>query len=262
MEVKVILVDKQPQVLVLLHINKNTMNWEVITVIYKTVEYSVTSLNVLMGILSIFLFTKLPSNYQLLCVNFMIASLIELITIGVNYFHLYEIPHLESLEHLLIISEAILVGLFFSKIAENVTLRNAIIFLIFVVILFELYMIVAYPIDKNTEYGSIILSSSMCMCGLITLFEISKKNLNQNFNKQPDTIIVGGLIAIYTILIILFFLYQPILQFPSLATFFIIFKNLCLFIALVVIAKGMLLKVKKTKPASFPKPSPPLPKLN
>jgi hypothetical protein len=221
------------------------MNWEIITIIYRFVEYSVTTLAILIGVLSIFLLPKLPNNYKFLCINFIIAAIVDLIMADYYYFHFFNFPKLNSLEHLLITSEVILVGVFFYKILINSEKKYYILILISLVLLFELFAIIKYSINEQSEYASSVLSFCMCLAGLTTLFEISRKNLNKNFMKQPDTLITVSFVTIYSVLIIFFLLYPSIVQYPIPATFFIIFKNIFLLIALFIIAKAMHSKAKK-----------------
>jgi hypothetical protein len=220
------------------------MSWENLSIIYKIIEYSVTLLNISVGILSVFLFCKLPFNYRLLCINFMIAAFIDLIMVCVEYLHLFTSPYLNYLEHFLTISESVLVGIFFYQVVSNKNLKKFILILILSILSFELFFFIKYSFKETNEYGSAVLSFSMCLAGLATLSEVFKKNLNKNFRKFPDTIIVSSFVGIYAILILIFFIWKLVFEYPVLATYVIMAKNVLLFVALLTISYGMRIKAK------------------
>lgn len=228
------------------------MTWEHWVIIYKTVEYSVSFLTVVIGILSIVFFKRNTLHYKLLCYYFVINAFVDLIGWCVYYFKFFEFSYMNSLNHLLIISETLLIGSFFLKLLNTKVKKYIIIGLMTAVIGFDLYSVLTHSINENTKYNSALLSGLLCLAGLITFHEVYLNKFSKKISVQPDIIIVGSFIFIYMFLVIIFFLMPSMIEYSQLgATQLVIFKNILIIICLLGILRGMWLKINLTPIASL-----------
>jgi hypothetical protein len=221
--------------------------------IYKIIEYSASLLMVSLGVMSILFFKE---NNRILSYYFIINASVELTSLSVVHAQIINFPYISSLNHVLIISEVLLIGTFFKSFLKNKIQIGIIHVIMFVVIIYDLYTIIeTHSILSSTQYISALLSTLLCIAGLMAFYEIAILKYSKQIFKQPNLIIVGSFIFIYTLLIIIFIFTPSIMKYSELATYQIfILRNFLIFLCLTGIGYGMWLKIK-LQPTASPKPS-------
>jgi hypothetical protein len=228
---------------------------------YRLSATSLSMVGIVMGIYTIYLLPRLNPHFKLLCYYFAFSLFAELYTWVLTYFDLLE-RYGTTINHPFIIVEALFIGSFYCRIVKKSTLRNVIIVLLAVVILFEIYVIIFNGITSDSQYGSGILSGLLCFAGLITLRVLSIENVSKSFLTRPETQVVFGFTCIYALIVFIYLILPSTIEYSRiLANQLLIIKNVLSIISLAYICYAIYLKsqqLSRLTPAASPKPSLPL----
>jgi hypothetical protein len=226
--------------------------------IYRLSATSLSLMGIVMGLPCIFLLPRLNPHFKLLCYYFIFSLFAELYTWVLTYFDLLE-RYGTTINHPFIIVEALLIGAFYCQIVGKRKQSYVIVFLLTIVILFEIYVIVFKGITSDSQYGSGILSGSLCLAGLITLRVLSTEKVSKSFLTRPETQVVFGFTCIYALIVFIYLILPSTIEYSRiLANQLLVLKNVLSIISLAYICYGMWLKYKQLSrltPTASPKPS-------
>lgn len=219
--------------------------------LYSIIEYTVSALYILMGVVGIFMILKTNlQHYKFLCIYFILNAIGE--------FNLWILDWLDvslywqlNCVYAMIINEIFWVGRFLSYFLAVKAQKISVQILILLVIVFVFFYATNYSYLQSPRYPLMVLSVVLCLVGLMSLFELSKKHFS-TFFKQADVIVTSSLVMIYFVVSLLYLLLDSIFEYSNqLGTQVMIFQHLVTIFGLLRIIYGIWLKEKFTPTASL-----------
>jgi hypothetical protein len=231
------------------------MNLETWRSLFRISANANTYLTIGIGMFCLWLVFKLNPHYRLICYYFICAIIME--SIG-KYLSLTDAPstYYRYINHPYIIIETLLIGTFFYRFVKSKSSKLFIIFCIFIVLSYEGFVLLSEGFEAETRYGSAVLSGSLCLAGLVTLYELSILKVMSSFKKRADIQIVGSFVVIYALLVFIFFIIPSLIAYSRImANQVLILKNILSTVSLLFILRGLWIQYKFSTPTASPKPS-------
>ncbi len=234
------------------------MSWDNWVFLYRTIESLVSFSSFGMTLLSILLFAKLNKPFKVLAISFWFSGLTEAIGWYIRLANL-DGSYYNILGHVSMVIDCLLMGAFFYMLVKSQTRERVVIALTTFVILHNLFTVLSESMSASTEINGLTLAALLCIAGLVVFYDLSKIQTERRLLKQPEAIVVGSYVIIYSLLVLLFFLLPLITAYSGLmATQLIILKNALILLSLIGIGYGMWRKSQsRPTPTSISKPSPP-----